>query len=144
MAGSSQGPFCSRSKTGENYPKWKKVCVRCLQDNPRNEQLLERSCLDVAGHGRFPKVKVWWWTEKNHLELYDASAPGRIPKIRPMPYSTFDGKFSLCDPSRCFGEKCKFAHSIEEREIWNAKKFRPKDPRISKQHYINDSDGHNF
>ena len=133
MAGRSQGPFRSGYRKGEN-PKWKRVCVRCLQDNPRNEQLLERSCLDITGHGRFPEVQVWWWAEMNHLELYDYRSPGRIPKIRPIPYANFDGKFSLCDPSRCFGKRCKFAHSIEERETWNAEKSRPKDPPSSKQH----------
>ena len=133
MARRSPSPFQTHSGSvvGENQ-KWKRVCIRCLQDNPRDESLLKVACLDIAGHGRFPTVQVWWWAEKNHLELYEYRAPERIPKIRPMPYSKFDGKFSLCDLSRCWGDGCKFAHSIEEREIWNAKKFRSKDVPSSK------------
>ena len=134
MATCSQSPqIPSGSGVGatEN-PKWKNVCLRCLHDNPRDESLLKMACLDKAGHGRLPRVQVWWWAEKNHLELYEYSTPGRIPKIRPMPNSKFDGKFSLCDPSRCYGDRCKFAHSVEEREIWNAKKFRSKGVPSSK------------
>ena len=121
MAMHSQNQFQT-----QNSPKWKKVCIRCLQDNPRDKSLLKTPCFDVAGHGHLPRVQVWWWAEKSHLELYDYRAPGKIPRIRPMPRPNFDGKFSLCDPSRCWGDRCKFAHSIEEREIWNAKKFKPK------------------
>ena len=133
MAGLSQGPFHSLgSRVRDNPKSWKRVCIRCLQDNPRDESLLRKTCLDVDGHEHLPKIQVWWWAEKNHLELYDYRAPGRIPKIRPMPYSKFDGKFSLCDPSRCRRDRCNYAHSIEEREIWNARKFRPKDSTNSK------------
>ena len=133
MAMHSQDQFqihFSSSGVGEINPKWKKVCIRCLQDNPRDESLLKRPCLDVAGHGHLHRVQVWWWAEKNHLELYDYRALGKIPRIRPTPPSNFDGEFKLCDPSkRCWGARCKFAHSIEEREIWNAKKFKTKNSK---------------
>ena len=132
MARHSHGPYhLEHPGVGEKV-KWKWVCLKCLEDNPRNGSLLRTICLDVERHRNFPKVQVWWWAEKNHLEVYDHETPGRIPELRPMPFSKFDGKFALCDPSRCWGYKCKFAHSIEEREIWNAKKHKPKATKSSK------------
>lgn len=105
--------------------KW--VCCKCLEDNPRNKSLLNAHCMDRSGaHERFPETLVWWRAKKNHLEIYDETAPGRVPKVRPVPAAFGNMKFKLCDPSRCLGERCTHAHSIEEREMWNSKRFQPK------------------
>ena len=47
-------------------------------------------------------------------------------RIRPMPTVSIAGMFVLCDPRRgkCRGDKCTFAHSIEERDAWNAQHDR--------------------
>ena len=115
--------------SGVREANW--VCKKCLEDNPKNKSLLWTTCLDRGGHKRFPQARVWWWAERSHLELYDHRIPGRIPEVRQIPFSNFDdGKPArLCDPSRCWGYKCRFAHSVEEREIWNARNLKPKDTR---------------
>ena len=119
MAGRSE-------KTGSFETNW--VCIKCLEDNPRNKDILNKSCLDENGHRQCDKTQVWWRAEKGHLELYDSSKPGNVPKIRPVPFTNHGRmKFALCDPSRCWGYKCRFAHSVEEREIWNGTKFRHRD-----------------
>ena len=107
------------------------VCNKCLEDNPRDKSLLSVICLKSNNeHGRFRETEVWWRTEKGHLEVFYDDMPGQIPRIRPMPLSKHEGKFNLCDPSRCWGKRCRFAHSIEEREAWNAEKFnQPKAAR---------------
>ena len=110
------------------FVETKGVCIKCLEDDPRNKSLLNKSCLNENEHRQFPKTLVWWRAEKGHLELYDSSMPGKIPKIRPVPFVKYGRiKFALCDPSRCWGHKCRFAHSVEEREIWNGTKFRHND-----------------
>lgn len=109
--------------------KW--VCRKCLENDPSNKSLLTVYCLDKDDHGYSKgrgKIRVWWRAgERNHLEIYDERMPGGIPEIRPMPSARFHGKFYLCNRgSRCLGKKCNFAHSIEERDVWNAKKFQSK------------------
>ena len=105
------------------------VCTKCLETDPRNKSLLRMICMNKVKHNHWPlqKTVVWWREEKSHLEVYDESMPGKIPLIRHMPFTTFEGKFWLCDRSRCWADRCKFAHSIEEMEVWNALKFPSND-----------------
>ena len=103
------------------------VCTKCLEADPRNKSLLRMICMNKVKHNHGQKTMVWWREEKSHLEVYDESMPGKIPPIRPMPFAKFEGKFWLCDRSRCWRDKCRFAHSIEEREVWNARKFPSND-----------------
>ena len=58
----------------------------------------------------------------NVIENYTAvqTGPGRLGKgIRPVPNVDFDGKFVLCDETRCIGSKCTFPHSEAEKYAWN-------------------------
>lgn len=116
--------------------KWTRVCRKCLENIPWNKSLLSAICWKEDSHYDIDKVRVWWRVGSNlgnHMEIYDDSMPGRIPHVRPMPLTQFEGKFSLCDRSRCWGDRCKFAHSIEEREAWNGKKFQSKQQRSHSQ-----------
>ena len=113
--------------------KW--VCKKCLQDNPRQKALLDVHCMNESAHEHFPEIRVWWRAEKNHLEIYDESAPGKVPKIRPAPVSSHGNmRFILCDRSRCWGDRCRYAHSIEEREVWNSRRFHSKHVPSEKQY----------
>ena len=116
------------------------VCYKCLEDNPRNKSLLDVHCLNrLDAHKRFPESLVWWRSDKNHLEIYDEKSPGRIPPVRPVPFLKYDSgmMFKLCDGQRCWGQRCRYAHSIEERDRWNSRRqFQPKSERYHCKFYI--------
>ncbi len=57
---------------------------------------------------------------------WDVSAASRmtsVPDVRPLPSVRLPPgrRFAMCDGrASCRGERCTFAHSIAEREAWNA------------------------
>ena len=109
------------------------VCYKCLEDNPRNKSLLDSGCTNNYAHRGFPKIRVWWRSDKNHLEIYHEKTPGRVPQVR----NDSGMIFKLCDGRRCWGQSCRYAHSIEERDRWSSKRqIQPKNERHHRKFYI--------
>lgn len=115
------------------------VCRSCVRDDPSLKQLLHHKCFEPRRHGNTPRVAVQWNPQAGILEpapTHSVSPSGvsqgqvlepggRRPAIRPLPANASlpAGRgFRLCNTKygRCRGERCTFAHSIEEREAWNA------------------------
>lgn len=72
----------------------------------------------MAGHWTQPQLRPMLYPQRSR----DDSE--RQSRIRPMPTVSITGMFVLCDPRRgkCRGDNCTFAHSIEERDAWNAQR----------------------
>lgn len=105
------------------------ICSKCLYEDPSRYDLVTFKCFDSDRHRGEQKMDVCWNFQSRELEpmLYpsqDDSAE-RQSRIRPMPTVLVTRKFALCNPLRrkCRGEKCTYAHSIEERDAWNARLF---------------------
>ena len=103
------------------------ICGKCLHEDPSRFELVTFKCFNSDHHRGKQKMEVCWNPQSSKLEptlypqhLRDDSE--RQSWIRPMPTITITGRFVLCDPRRgkCRGDKCTFAHSIEERDTWNA------------------------
>ena len=97
------------------------VCVRCLEEKPRESNLTRIQCANKEEHQDIKHLRVWWWWRQGILELYP---PGRAPPIRPVPdriRSLY--KLVLCDGPggrRCRGDACSYPHSVQEKELWSS------------------------
>lgn len=97
----------------ENLSRFEVVTFKCFySDCHRGEQ-------KMAGHWTQPQLRPMLYPQRSR----DDSE--RQSRIRPMPTVSITGMFVLCDPRRgkCRGDNCTFAHSIEERDAWNARLF---------------------
>lgn len=99
------------------------VCVKCLEDNPKNFDHLIQS-QQCFLHQNARKVNVWQWEKEGILEIYPSVSQKPAVRSSPM-FLKFPGNFKLCRnvsrPNGCYsGEKCNHAHSVEEMEKWNA------------------------
>ena len=99
----------------ENLSRFEPFTFKCFySDRHRGEQ-------KMAGHWTQPQ----FMSRQFEPMLYpqrSRDGSGRQLRIRPMPTVSITGRFVLCDPRRgkCRGDNCTFAHSIEERDAWNA------------------------
>ena len=96
----------------ENLSRFEVVTFKCFySDCHRGEQ-------KMAGHWTQPQLRPMLYPQRSR----DDSE--RQSRIRPMPTVSITGMFVLCDPRRgkCRGDNCTFAHSIEERDAWNAQR----------------------
>ncbi len=108
-------------------PKTESVCVKCLEENPRNLQLMQLQCINKGEHFKEKYVHVWIWKSEGILELYPRRQ--ERPPVRSNPgFVQFYGKFRLCygvydlPQSQCLKpSNCNHAHSVEEMERWNEK-----------------------
>ena len=110
------------------------ICGKCLHEDPSRFELVTFKCFYSDRHRGEQKMEVRWNPQSRGLEptLYpaqrsrDRDGCERQSPIRPMPTISITGRFVLCDPQRgkCRGDKCTFAHSIEERDAWNAQRGR--------------------
>ena len=100
------------------------VCVKCLEDNPRNLDLTKFRCTAKDEHRGARNVQVWVWRKEGFLEMFPQKESR--PPLRPSPkFITFPGKFKLCyGADRCRGRGCNHPHSIEEMEKWNLIKIQ--------------------
>lgn len=105
------------------------VCVRCLENNPRNLSLLHHQCIDKVSHGEQNQARVWILQNEGTLELYPDMEERPTVRSKPI-FLNFRGKFKLCYKATRYvveqcqlGEKCNHAHSVKELEIWNKLKF---------------------
>lgn len=114
------------------------VCVKCLEDNPRNFMLMTQICINQhPAHSH--KVRVWKWQNnlEEILEIYPSVHDK--PDIRPQPilmFLNFHGNFKLCHDAATsygcrLGDKCYHAHSVEEMERWNTLKAQSKSQQAS-------------
>ena len=115
------------------------VCNVCLSANPSIRDLIDVGCFKPGAHAKAPRVPVRWNHGSRRMERVRTSMepssdtylgslslskpPDNRINIRPMPRVSVPhgGKrFIMCDLGwRCGGDKCTFAHSMEEREAWN-------------------------
>ena len=99
------------------------VCWDCLVRNP----FIALLTLCQFHDGR--KVRVYWDTTANCLEIYGSSSFVRPPPV----VKTFEGRFVLC--RRYFncvkGNSCTFAHNVREMLLWNESlgRFPTQQPR---------------
>ena len=110
------------------------ICSKCLHEDPSQFELVTFKCFNSDHHRGEQKMEVCWNPQSRELEpmLYppqrsrDQDSSKQQSQIRPMPTISISGRFVLCDPRRgkCRGDKCTFAHSIEERDAWNAQRDR--------------------
>ena len=118
-----QRPWSQRSGSfdGDNSRGSHLVCMRCLEDNPRESNLTRIQCANKKEHQGIKHVRVWWWNTEEILELYP---PERAPPMRPSPARIrFLDKLVLCDgpgSRRCRGDGCTHPHSIREKEMWSS------------------------
>ena len=106
------------------------ICRKCLYEDPSQYELVTFKCFQSDRHRGEQKMAVCWNPQSRELEpmLYhprDDSAE-RESRIRPMPTDPVTRRFVLCNTRRtgkCRGDKCTYAHSIEERDAWNARLF---------------------
>ena len=116
------------------------VCSVCLSAiNPSEVRLLSFRCFKPENHyhARAPRVPVWWDVDNNRMERFRSqeSSVGQIsgiqstlmPGVRPLPHELppTGRRFIMCDRGwRCGGDKCTFAHSVGEKEVWNEQLHR--------------------
>ena len=97
------------------------VCVRCLEEKPRDSNLTRIQCANKEEHQGIKHFRVWWWSREEILELYP---PGRAPPIRPVPDRIrFLDRLVLCDgpgSRRCRGDACSHPHGVQEKELWSS------------------------
>ena len=105
------------------------ICSKCLHEDPSRFELVTFKCFNSDRHRGKHKIEVCWNSQSRLLEpmLYpQCLRDDSESRIRPMPSISITGRFVLCDPQRgkCTGDKCTFAHSIEERDAWNSQRNR--------------------
>ena len=109
-------------------PDYYFVCLKCLEDNPRNFELTTRKCISQDAHLNSRSVRVWEWRHNGILEIYPSV--NDKPVVRPQPmFLNFSGNFKLCHKATsngCRNRACNHAHSVEEMERWNAIKAQPR------------------
>ena len=114
------------------------VCIKCLEDNPRNFTLMTQICTSQhPSHSDSRQVRVWKWRKNREgiLEIYPSVHDK--PAVRPRPmFLKFSGKFKLCRKATsngCRKRDCNYAHSVEEMERWNAIKAQNKSRQASQK-----------
>ena len=107
------------------------ICCECLHEDPSRFELVTFKCFNYDHHRGKQKIQVCWNPQSREFVpmLYPhhlRENSERQFRIRPMPTVSITGMFVLCDPRRgkCRGDNCTFAHSIEERDAWNAQHDR--------------------
>lgn len=104
------------------------VCSVCLSANPSEISLITFGCFKPGAHVKANRVPVRWSVEYRRVERIrshesSAARPRSVLGIRPMPSDVppRGKRFIVCDRGwRCGGDRCTFAHSLEERESWNS------------------------
>ena len=105
------------------------ICSKCLYEDPSRYELVTFKCFDSDRHRGEQKMEVCWNCQSKELEpmLYPSQddSSWQHSRIRPMPTVPVTRKFVLCNTRRrkCRGDKCTYAHSIEEMDDWNARLF---------------------
>lgn len=114
------------------------VCSVCLSANPSIRDLIDVGCFKPGAHAKAPRVPVRWNHDSRRIERdrslmefskdtffgsLPVSKPDSRVSIRQMPRVNVPKggrRFIMCDLGwRCGGDRCTFAHSVEEREAWN-------------------------
>ena len=94
----------------------KSICWDCVIDNPRDRDLGMFRCRNPALHQPRNMIQVVWDEKKGHFECETLS------RLRqPIPQKNFTGQFTLCYyyDNCCYGDSCRYAHSISEMLYWN-------------------------